>query len=227
VCAESAAVGLRLWNAIAATPMISAWTAVLVFGLSAGLAPGPLMALVVKQSLQHGAREGLKVAVAPLLTDLPIIGATLFLLASLTRFNAVLGVVSCIGGAYVMYLAWESLHTRAVAVDPAPVTAHSLRQGVIINVLNPHPYLFWITVGAPLLLKLDTEHGLAPYLFLFGFYAMLLGSKALLAVAVGRSRGVLGSRFYVRAMRVLGVLLGLFAVLLIRDGLRLLRGYGA
>ena len=45
----------------------------LVYGLSAGFSPGPLMALVISQTLKHGIREGAKVAVAPLITDLPII----------------------------------------------------------------------------------------------------------------------------------------------------------
>ncbi|MDY6953588.1 MAG: LysE family translocator, partial [Thermodesulfobacteriota bacterium] len=45
----------------------------IVLGLSAGFAPGPLLALVISQTLRHNAVEGLKVALAPLVTDLPII----------------------------------------------------------------------------------------------------------------------------------------------------------
>jgi threonine/homoserine/homoserine lactone efflux protein len=52
--------------------MIAAVATGLVLGLSCGLAPGPLMALVLAQSLRHGAREGCKIALAPLLTDMPI-----------------------------------------------------------------------------------------------------------------------------------------------------------
>ena len=46
----------------------------IVLGLAAGLAPGPLLVLVVAHSVRHGTREGVKVAIAPLITDLPIIG---------------------------------------------------------------------------------------------------------------------------------------------------------
>ena len=49
-----------------------------VFGLAAGLMPGPLLALVIQQTLRHGPTEGIKVAAAPLLTDLPIVAAALF-----------------------------------------------------------------------------------------------------------------------------------------------------
>ncbi|MEI6633029.1 MAG: hypothetical protein WCP22_04325 [Chlamydiota bacterium] len=52
-----------------------------VLGLSAGLSPGPLLALVVSQTLAHGVREGVKVAFVPLVTDLPVILIALFVLA--------------------------------------------------------------------------------------------------------------------------------------------------
>ncbi|OGT32916.1 MAG: hypothetical protein A2W28_01290 [Gammaproteobacteria bacterium RBG_16_51_14] len=44
-----------------------------VLGISAGLAPGPLLALVVTETLKHGIRTGVRVALVPVCTDLPII----------------------------------------------------------------------------------------------------------------------------------------------------------
>jgi threonine/homoserine/homoserine lactone efflux protein len=48
-------------------------TTALVFGLSAGLSPGPLMTLVIAETLKRGIPAGIRIAVAPLITDLPII----------------------------------------------------------------------------------------------------------------------------------------------------------
>jgi hypothetical protein len=45
----------------------------IIFGLSAGLAPGPLLMLVISDTLRHGIKAGVKVALAPVITDLPII----------------------------------------------------------------------------------------------------------------------------------------------------------
>ncbi|MDH3383440.1 MAG: LysE family translocator, partial [Deltaproteobacteria bacterium] len=56
----------------------------IVLGLSAGFSPGPLLAMVLSQTIRHGAREGIKIAAAPLLTDLPIILVSTFLLAKLS-----------------------------------------------------------------------------------------------------------------------------------------------
>ena len=42
-------------------------------GLAAGFAPGPLLTLVISETLQHDIKSGVKVALAPIITDLPII----------------------------------------------------------------------------------------------------------------------------------------------------------
>jgi threonine/homoserine/homoserine lactone efflux protein len=47
----------------------------IVLGLSAGLSPGPLMTLVVAESLKGGASAGIRIALAPLVTDAPIISS--------------------------------------------------------------------------------------------------------------------------------------------------------
>jgi len=56
--------------------------------------------------------------------------------------------------------------------------------------------------------------------FLFGFYLLLVGSKVLVALMAGRSRDLLAGRFYRLVMRVLAVLLAVFAVLLFRGELK-------
>lgn len=193
-----------------------------VLGLSAGFAPGPLLALVIRQTLRHDVKEGAKVALAPLITDVPIILVSLFLLNRLSDFDRVLGTVSLLGGGYVLYLAYESLRTGPVKLEPAAEEPRSIRRGALINALNPHPYLFWATVGGPFLLRSGETALLTPALFVFGFYFFLVGSKVSLAVVVGRSRAFLTKRGYIWTLRVLGCLLVVFALFLLRDAVSLL-----
>ena len=49
--------------------MIEYLVAAAVFGLSGGLSPGPLLALVVAETLARGRSSGLAVAASPLITD--------------------------------------------------------------------------------------------------------------------------------------------------------------
>ncbi len=155
--------------------MISALITGCVFGLSSGLAPGPLLVLLITQSLKHNAREGIKVAAAPLITDLPIILVSLFVLTQLDSFHRALAFISIAGGIYVLYLSYECFRTKPVNLGELKTEPQSLRKGVLINFLNPHPYLFWLTFGGPLILKARGSQPLAPLSFFF----ILLSARSL------------------------------------------------
>ena len=194
-----------------------------VLGLAAGFAPGPLLALVLAQSIRFGTREGLKVAAAPLLTDLPIvILATALVAAAAGTAGGVLGAISLAGAAFVAYLGIESIRTTGVQAGRPDEAPRSWARGALVNALSPHPYIFWVTVGAPILIRAWADGPLAAAAFLVGFYACLVGAKMLLAVIAGRSGGRLRGGAYRAVMVVLGALLLLFAVRLAGEGLRLL-----
>jgi threonine/homoserine/homoserine lactone efflux protein len=202
--------------------MISALSAGVVLGLSAGLAPGPLLALVISQTIAHGICEGTKVSLAPLITDLPIVVVSLLVLNQLTEFKPVLGSISLAGGFYILYLSYETFQSRPVNQNGPKYHAHSLRKGALINALNPHPYLFWITVGAPFTMSVRDENLLAPVVFVMCFYVLLVGSKVFVALIIGRSRSFFSGRGYAYTMRLLAGFIALFAFFLLRDGLVLL-----
>jgi threonine/homoserine/homoserine lactone efflux protein len=203
--------------------MIGALCTGLLLGLSAGLAPGPLLALVLAQSLRHGAREGCKIALTPLLTDAPIIVLTLLVAVKLADLGRWLGYVSIVGGAFVLHLAWGSFRAGPLAAEPETVRPGSFRKGIVTNLLSPHPWLFWLTVGAATLAKAFMHSQLAAAAFLGGFYLMLVGSKIVVATLAARSRRFLAGRAYRLVLRSLAGLLAIFAVLLLREGWRLLQ----
>ncbi len=193
----------------------------LLLGLSSGLAPGPLLTLVAGETLRHGLRAGIGVALAPLLTDAPIVLATFMLLRPLSDRALPLALLHLAGGLYLAWLALESLRFRGV--EPlATVAAGSLWRGVIANILNPSPYLFWLAIGAPTLLAAWRQGWPAVAAFIGAFYALLVGTKVLLALLLARVRGTLRSRSYIGLMRALGLLLLVYALLLLGEGGRLL-----
>lgn len=194
-----------------------------LLGLSAGLAPGPLLTLVVGESLQHGSRAGVKVALAPLLTDLPVVAITLLAVQQFSRFAPLLAAISTLGGLLVLNLGYRTFRTQGVVLPTAaPTGDRALAKGVAVNLCSPHPWLFWISVGGPLLLKARAESLPAAIGFVAGFYLLLVGAKLGLAQLVGRYRGLLRGRGYLLTMRFLGLALMGFALLLFRDGYRLL-----
>jgi threonine/homoserine/homoserine lactone efflux protein len=201
-------------------PVLTALVSGLLLGLSCGLAPGPLMTLVLAQSLRHGSREGCKVALAPLVTDLPIILAAVAVASRAAEYQKVIGTLSIAGGLFVLYLAVDTIRPLREESNVADTRPRSWFKGILANLLSPHPWLFWMTVGAATLAKAMAASWLAAAAFLVVFYLLLVGSKLLLALAAGRSRDFLNGRPYRLIMQVLGILLGVFALLLLFDGLQ-------
>ncbi|MCG7869159.1 MAG: LysE family transporter, partial [Candidatus Thiodiazotropha taylori] len=134
----------------------------------------------------------------------------------------VLGLISLLGGCFVFYLGYQNIRVKGVKLDLQSRHSKSLLKGILANSLSPHPYLFWFSVGGPIVIKAMDTSVVAPYLFVLSFYTLLVGSKIVLAVAVGQSKQLLSGSLYLTTIRSLGVLLCLLALFLIFDGFRLL-----
>ncbi|MBP7964453.1 MAG: LysE family transporter [Caldilineaceae bacterium] len=190
----------------------------LSLGFGAGISPGPLLTLVVTTTLERGFGAGLRVALAPILTDVPIVALVLLTLNILPPWA--LTALSVGGGLFVIYLGIETLRsapTAILSVQTDRPGRQDLLRGALVNLLSPHPWLFWIGVGGPLLLSAwghSLWHGMA---FLLGFYGLLIGSKIALAWAVGRGRTRLTPRWYRRLLYIGGGILIGMGVLLIQS----------
>jgi threonine/homoserine/homoserine lactone efflux protein len=195
----------------------------IMLGLYAGCSPGPLLALVISETLRHDVASGMKVAVAPMLTDLPIILLSVFVLSEFSGFHRVLGGISMMGAGFLLYLAYGCLRTKGLELEIRRQRTGSLTRGILVNALSPHPYLFWFSVGAPIILRAMNQ-GLGALLsFVGGFYVLIVGSKIALACLVGRFKSFLSSGAYRIIMRFLGVMLIVLAAAFFREGLRLLK----
>ena len=199
--------------------MIAALLQGIILGLSAGFVPGPLLTLVISESLRHGARAGVRAALAPAVTDAPIIVVTMFLLSRISHLQPLLGILSLFGSLFVLALAWENFSARGTAEPRGEASRHALQKGILVNFLSPHPYIFWLTVGGPITWRALERSPWQAVLFVGSFYALLLGSKVLLALLADRARPFLSGPSYLAVMRVLAFALCLLALLLMRDGL--------
>jgi threonine/homoserine/homoserine lactone efflux protein len=90
-----------------------------------------------------------------------------------------------------------------------------LWQGALVNILSPHPWLFWIAIGAPTLSRAWDARPVYAFTFLLGFYALLVGGKIAVALAVAGGRRFLTDSWYRRLLAATGLLLCLFGVLLL------------
>jgi len=194
----------------------------IVFGLIAGMSPGPLLALVISQTLKYNKLEGIKVGIAPLLTNLPIILMTVLVISKLSDSAHLLGIISLLGAAFLSYLAYESIFIRKVELKMPSASPNSIKKGMLTDVLSPSPYVFWFAIGAPTLLKAFGVSILSAALFLAGFYICLVGSNIMTALMVEKSKAFFKSKSYIYVIKLLGLVLLVFAFRFLMDGLRML-----
>lgn len=202
--------------------MIASLTTGIILGLSAGFSPGPLLTFVITQTLKYDIKEGIKVALSPLISDVPVILISTYILTKLQNFEFALGIISFIGGLFILHLSYGSIKTDPLNVEIPKDRPGSLIKGTLINILSPHPLLFWFTVGVPTMLKANEESTLTAILFIISFYLLLVGSKILIANIVGKFKLFLQSRIYMYIMRLLGIILFVFAITLIKRSFSLL-----
>jgi threonine/homoserine/homoserine lactone efflux protein len=188
-------------------------------GLAAGISPGPLLAVTISETLQHGKWEGIKVAISPLITDLPIVLSVLFILSHLTSSNFVIGIIAFFGASYLIYSGMESLKIKPNSFELKLEKKDALKRGIIVDFGNPHPYIFWLSIGGPIIFKSLSTDILAAILFIFGFYSLLVGSKVIITLIVERSKYFINSKYYVSIVRALGIAQILFGLAFIKMGL--------
>ncbi len=195
----------------------------LFFGLIAGASPGPLSVLVITETLKNNRRAGFLVAIAPAVTDIPIIIFTVVVLSYMHNTNFLMAVISFAGAIFLIYLGIQTIKIKGVSIEGRERSNAALKKGMITNILSPHPYMFWLLVGTPLLFKAYQSALMQAVYFLIGFYLLLISSKMLLAIISEKSRKFMQSRVYVSVMRVLGLVLLVFAAILLKDGLAYLK----
>jgi threonine/homoserine/homoserine lactone efflux protein len=176
----------------------------LSLGFWAGVSPGPLTLLVLRQALMFGAGAGFVVALAPLITDTFAILLAWWLANQLpSGFDQ---AIRAAGGIFVVYLAIKGLR-RPFSLNPAQgANVQSFRQGIILNMLNPNMYIFWIGVGIPLLRDFGDESAW----FLAGFFPTIVLAKGSLGLLISRLRHLPWMPQVARFSNVLLLILGVY-----------------
>lgn len=198
-----------------------------ILGATAAAQPGPFQAFLLSLIARQGWRRTLPAALAPLISDGPILVLVLLVLTRVPEW--LLSALQIAGGLFLLLLAWgawRALRRPAAAAAVAPVEGRvttNVLKAALMNLLSPSPYLFWTTVAGPILIEAWRQEMAAGLAFLLGFYVALVGGLALFILVFGGA-----GRVDARVNRALGVV---SAVALFAFGLYQLtvgvRGVGA
>ncbi|MCP5463462.1 MAG: LysE family transporter [Deltaproteobacteria bacterium] len=205
--------------------MIEALAKGILLGGSSGLAPGPLMTLMLLETIRSGLKNGIKVALVPLITDGPIIVGIIYLFGYIPNREFFLAILSLLGGLVILAIAWKTANMPPLELpeEGGRLQSSALRQGILVNFFSPHPYLFWFSVGVPLYFSLaaqnDTaEFGSSGIVFIISFYVTLIAVKLAIAATAFQFRSFFQGKAYLVTTKILALCLGWFAFVLVRDG---------
>ncbi len=169
------------------------------YGFLAGITIGPFLGYVINVVLTRGWRQSLPLITIPLVVDTPIIIIFLNVLNELPEYA--LDVMSIAGGSFVLWLGWNTWRDNKRAKDygtnpektdpgvhPGGVSLWGIYvRGLLVNVLNPAPYLFWSTVSGPILLDGIRVGGMGyAFGFLVAYYSVFLTLIFILMLVIER-----------------------------------------
>ncbi|MDQ3005672.1 MAG: LysE family transporter [Chloroflexota bacterium] len=156
----------------------------IVYGFSAAVQPGPFQTYLISQALFQGWKRTLPAALAPLVSDVPIIALCLLVLSQvpiwLQRFLYIAGGLFILYLAFNAYRTWKNFDSNLPKEEDVQ-TKQSILKAALINALGPGPYIYWSLITGPILLAGWRETPIYGIGFLAGFYVIsILGYAAII-----------------------------------------------
>jgi len=183
------------------------------YGFAAAVQPGPFQTYLISQTLSKGWRLTLPAALAPLISDGPIIVVTLVVLSQVPvwfqRFLYIAGGLFILYLAYSAFVAWRNYDKSGVVTDSSG--RQSVVKAAMMVALSPGPYIYWSLVTGPILLTGWREAPANGLGFLVSFYATIVLSLGGIIVMFGTARQL--------GPKVNRALLGVSAITLVCFGL--------
>lgn len=186
----------------------------IVLGLIAGAIPGPFSALVVATSLEADFWAGLRVAVVPIASEIVVLTVSALVIAQMPE--GVLRWMGAGGGALILYLAWRTW--RRADEDPQDSMpgkgARRSLEAALLALVSPTPWVFWMLVGAPLIVGFWREGWGEAVTFAGAFIGTLVLVRAGVAGLAAHGHRRLRSTWRRRAMKGTSLFLVIAALVL-------------
>ena len=148
----------------------------LIFGITyafaAAIQPGPFQTFIISKTLENGWKKTLPAAFAPILSDGPIIVLVLFVLSKIPQ--ELIRFLQIGGGLLLLYLAYSSfrsfLNFEKLKKPEENKTDNTLLKAVLVNLLNPAPYIGWSLIMGPMFIKGYQETAVNGIVLIASFY---------------------------------------------------------
>lgn len=189
----------------------------ILISLSGVMAPGPITAVVVGKGNQSP-HAGALVALGHGIVEIPLMVAVFFGVGSLLDAPYVRAGIGIAGGLFILWMGIGMLRSiRQEAVAQSQDSRSPILAGILFSVGNPYFLVWWVTVGAALILR-SVEFGLVGFVaFALGHWLCDLLWDWFLSVVSFKGGQFFGNKFQQAVFLISGILLLFFGSRLMFD----------
>ncbi len=167
----------------------------ITYAFAAAIQPGPFQAFIISQTLTIGWKRTVPAAFAPVLSDVPVIILVLLILTNLP--SELLKFLQIGGGLVLLYLAYGSYksYINFEQLDKSETSRgnKTLFKAVLVNIMNPNPYIGWSLIMGPLFLTGYNKAPINGIALIAGFYVTIIICQIAIIIIFGLARNF-GSR---------------------------------
>ena len=173
-----------------------------ITGLVITAGSGPLLTMVVRETLSGGLRAGLWTAAAPLFSDGPLIVLSLVASAWIATNVSVLLAITVAGSVFLAKMGIDCfrMETPDLTASKDHIPKGSFARGITTNLLNPNVYVFWFLIGGPLMAGVVEDEILAPVAYALSFLVSIIVTKATIAYIIFRASEGISATAYRRLL---------------------------
>jgi len=197
---------------------------VILLSTSGTLAPGPLFLVTITHGTKTGAKSGLMFSIAHSIIEFTIVMLLAIGLLSVANQPAVKLIVGGAGGvALIVFGSLQirsSLHETNETTSTKKTTKHLLLLGLALTGLNPYFIIWWLTIGANLILLSLEFAGLWGVLFMYICHVWI--DYAWLTLVAGfakKGAKILRKKWYRALIAIFGAILIYFGLSFLIDAL--------
>ena len=197
---------------------------VILLSTSGALAPGPLFFVTITHGTKTGAKSGLLFSIAHSLIEFTLVILLAIGLLSIANQPAVKLIVGGAGGiALIVFGSMQirsSLNEASEANETKKTTKHLLLLGLALTGLNPYFIIWWLTIGANLILLSLEFAGLWGVLFMYICHVWVdFAWLTLVAGFAKKGAKILRKKWYRALIAIFGAILIYFGLSFLIDAL--------
>ena len=138
----------------------------MIVGFSGALTPGPMLTLIISSTAEKGFWTSFFIVVGHALLELLVVAAFFLGLLRYLENPLIAKIIGIVGGVFLLYLGVDiiiSVFRKRLTIDfksmvkkrtmNARSTGIIVLKGILVSLMNPYWYIWWISIGAAFIIK--------------------------------------------------------------------------